>query len=70
MIQVTARNGEGTERLLQRFKRICVKEGLFREIKRRKFYEKPSVRRRRKQKEAERAVRKRQRREGRSSASR
>ena len=63
MIKVTARYGEGTERLLQRFKRICIKEGLFREIKVRKFYEKPSVKRRRKLKEAARARRKRARRE-------
>jgi small subunit ribosomal protein S21 len=65
MIQVTSRPGEGAERLLQRFKRICVKEGLFREMKQRKYHEKPSVRRRRKAKEAQRAVRKRLRQEAR-----
>ena len=58
MIQVTARQGEGAERLLQRFKRICVKEGLFRELKRRKHFEKPSVKRRREEKERRRAARK------------
>ena len=63
MIKVTARYGEAGERLLVRFKRICVKEGLFREIKRRKYYEKPSVKKRRKQKEAERAMHKRLKRE-------
>ena len=63
MIKVLSRHGEGAERLLQRFKRICVKEGLFREMRSRKYYEKPSVKRRRKEKEAQRALRKRMRRE-------
>lgn len=61
MIKVTIRPGEPTERFLQRFKRICSKEGIFREIKRRSFYEKPSDKRRRREKEAARAVRKRAR---------
>jgi small subunit ribosomal protein S21 len=63
MIQVTARHGEPADRLLQRFKRLCVREGLFREIKRRRFYEKPSDKMRRKMKEAKRALRKRLKRE-------
>ena len=67
MIKVTARPGEPGDRLLQRFKRICVREGVFREIKRRKFYEKPSDRERRKQKEAVRALRKRLQRQARRS---
>ena len=47
---------------MQRFKRICVKEGVFKEIKRRKYYEKPSDKKRRKAKEAKRALRKKARR--------
>ena len=58
MIKVTIRHGEPTEKFLQRFKRICSKEGIFREIKSRRYYEKPSARRRRKQKEMVRALRK------------
>ncbi len=58
MIKVTIRPGEPTERFLQRFKRICSKEGIFREVKRRRYYEKPSDRRRRRAKEAKRALRK------------
>ena len=61
MIKVTIRHGEPTERFLQRFKRICAKEGVFKEIKRRSYYEKPSDKRRRREKEAKRAQRKRER---------
>ena len=55
-IKVTARHGEHPERMLQRFRRICSREGIFREVKRRRFYEKPSVARRRKSKEAVKAL--------------
>ncbi|MCZ6794718.1 MAG: 30S ribosomal protein S21 [Planctomycetota bacterium] len=62
MIKVTLRHGEPSEKFMQRFKRICVKEGVFKEIKRRKYYEKPSDKKRRKAKEAKRALRKKARR--------
>lgn len=55
-IKVTSRHGEHPERMLQRFRRICSREGIFREVKRRRFYEKPSVARRRKSKEAIKAL--------------
>ena len=58
-IKVTIRAGEPGERFLQRFKRICSKDGLFKEIKKRSFYEKPSEKKRRRAKEAQRALRKR-----------
>jgi len=40
------------EKAIRAFKRQMAKEGLLKEIKRRSFYEKPSVKRKRKQKEA------------------
>ncbi len=40
------------ERALKILKRQMTKEGLLRELKRRRFYEKPSVKKKRKQKEA------------------
>lgn len=61
-IKVTARHGEPAERFLLRFKRTCAKSGLFREIKRRRSYEKPSDRRRREKKERARQVLKAKRR--------
>lgn len=65
MIKVTSRHGEPPERFLQRFKRSCVKGGLFKEIKRRRFYEKPSDERRRKAKESAREIKRAQRRKAR-----
>lgn len=62
MIKVTTRYGEPAERLLGRFKRICSKEGIFKELKRRRFYEKPSEKRRRKEKERKREIKKAERR--------
>ncbi len=48
MIRVKARTHESLDQMLRRFKKICEKEGLTRDIKRNAFYEKPSdVRRRR-----------------------
>ncbi len=46
-IRVKARSGESTEQLQRRFKKLCEKEGLTKDIKRKEFYEKPSERARR-----------------------
>lgn len=51
-IRVKARSGEGVEQMLRRFKKLCEKEGLTKDIKRKEFYEKPSERRRRAQRKA------------------
>lgn len=59
MIKVAIRTGESPEKFLQRFKRICSKEGVLKEIKKRSYYEKPSDRRRRREKEQKKALRKR-----------
>jgi small subunit ribosomal protein S21 len=50
--------GNDIERALKSLKSKLQKEGLFREIKKRSFYEKPSVKRKRKQVEARRKMRK------------
>jgi len=54
VIRVTIRYGETPERFFQRFKRLCAKEGVLKEIKRRRYYEKPSDKQRRRTKEARR----------------
>lgn len=46
-IRIKARHGESVAQLLRRFKKLCEKEGLTRDIKRRQYFEKPSERRRR-----------------------
>ncbi|MCK4341044.1 MAG: 30S ribosomal protein S21 [Phycisphaerae bacterium] len=48
MIRVKVRGNESVEQMVRRFKKLCEKEGLTRDIKRNAYYEKPSERRRRK----------------------
>lgn len=48
MIRVKVRGNESVEQMVRRFKKLCDKEGLTRDIKRTSYYEKPSERRRRK----------------------
>lgn len=47
MIKVKARSNESVQAMLKRFKKMCEKEGLTKDIKRNSYYEKPSERRRR-----------------------
>lgn len=44
--------------LAKKFTRACLKAGIFKEMKKRTFYEKPSVRKRRKRAESQRRLRK------------
>ena len=46
-IRVKSRSGEGHEQLMRRFKKLCEKEGLVKDIRRKEAYEKPSERKRR-----------------------
>lgn len=46
-IRVKARSGESHEGLMRRFKKLCEKEGLTKDVRRKEFYEKPSERARR-----------------------
>jgi len=46
-IRIKARSGESIERMMRRFKKLCEKEGLTKDIKKRAYYEKPSERKRR-----------------------
>ena len=46
-IRIKARTGESAEQMLRRFKKLCEKEGLTKEIKKRAYYEKPSERKQR-----------------------
>ncbi len=48
MIKVKSRGNETAEQMLRRFKKMCEKEGLTKDIKRVAYYEKPSEKRRRK----------------------
>jgi small subunit ribosomal protein S21 len=57
-IGVTVRRGEDIDSALRRFRKKCEKEGLFNEIRRRSYYEKPSEIKHRKKLAALRKARK------------
>lgn len=59
MLKITQRAGENPEKLVQRFKRSVAKEGILKEIKKRRFFEKPSEARRRREREQVKQVRRR-----------
>ena len=54
MIKVRPRGNESIQQMLKRFKRLCQREGLTRDMKRNSYYEKPSERRRRKARKSQR----------------
>jgi len=56
-IRIKARGGESVEQMLRRFKKLCEKEGLTKEVKKRQYYEKPSERRRRESRRTRRPAR-------------
>ena len=56
-IRVQLRDHEPIDKALRRLKRLCSKEGIQTGFRGRKFYEKPSERRRRKQKERLKTIR-------------
>ena len=57
MIKVKNRAGESIQQMVKRFKKMCEKEGLIRDIKRNSYFEKPSEKNRRKRKKSQRMAR-------------
>lgn len=60
MVSVRVRENESIEDALRRFKRECERNGIMQEIKRREFYESPSLRRKRKLAESRRKIKRKQ----------
>jgi small subunit ribosomal protein S21 len=56
MIKVKSRGNETAEQMLRRFKKMCEKEGLTKDIKRVAYYEKPSEKRRRRQRTSRKPI--------------
>lgn len=56
MIKVRSRAGESVQQMVKRFKKMCEKEGLIRDIKRNSYYEKPSEKNRRRRRKAARTA--------------
>ena len=61
-LEVIVKENESLERALRRFKRKVQRSGLYSELRKRRFYEKPSAQRKRKREAAIRRERRRQRR--------
>lgn len=57
MIKINIEKKDQLDRALKQFKRICNDAGIFKEIKRSAYYEKPSERRRRKERERVKTIR-------------
>ena len=53
MVKIKPRGSESVQQMLKRFKRLCQREGLTRDMKRTSYYEKPSERKRRKSRKAD-----------------
>jgi small subunit ribosomal protein S21 len=53
MIKVKSRGNETAEQMLRRFKKLCEKEGLIKDMKRVSYYEKPSEKRRRRMRKSQ-----------------
>ncbi len=45
---IRVRDGEGLDQAIRRFKKQCEKAGILSELRKREYYEKPSIRRKRK----------------------
>jgi small subunit ribosomal protein S21 len=61
MLKIRSRGSESVEQMLKRFKKLCEKEGLTKEIKRNSYYEKPSERKRRQMRKSVRQTMRKQR---------
>jgi small subunit ribosomal protein S21 len=62
MLGVRIKDGDSFEGALRRFKKACEKGGLMAELRKREYYEKPSIRRKRKAVAARKRVAKMQKR--------
>jgi len=52
MITVRSREGEAFEATIRRFKKQCEKAGVLSEVRKREFFEKPSIKKKKKQEAA------------------
>ena len=58
MAQVYVKENESLESVLKRFKRLCARDGVMSEIRKREHYEKPSVKRKKKSEAARKKAKK------------
>lgn len=62
MVKILIKDGEVIEKALRRFKRKVEQAGILKEIKKREYYLKPSIKRKLKARAAEARIRKREKR--------
>ena len=56
MVLVVVEENESFEKAFKKFKRIVEKEGILTEVRRRQFYEKPSEKRKRRERQARKRI--------------
>jgi len=56
LVLVVVEENEPFEKALKKFKRIVEKEGILTEVRRRQFYEKPSEKRKRRERQARKRI--------------
>lgn len=61
---VRVRDGESVDQAIRRFKKQCEKGGILAELRKREYYEKPSIRKKRKEVAAKKRAIKKQRIDG------
>jgi small subunit ribosomal protein S21 len=54
MSSITVKDGESYESFIRRFRRACERAGILRDLKRHEYFEKPSVKKKRKMAEGRR----------------
>ena len=57
MIRVQPKDGEPLDKTLRRLRKLCNNEGVTKSVKKNAYYEKPSVRRRRRKRERLKTIR-------------
>jgi len=56
VVLVIVEEGESFEKAFKRFKRLVEKEGILTEVRRKQFYEKPSEKRKRRERQARKRI--------------
>lgn len=67
MTKIEVGDNESIDAAIKRFRKKCERDGINRELKKRSFYEKPSLKKKRKRESAKRKLEKRLRKQMRSS---
>jgi small subunit ribosomal protein S21 len=70
LVEITVKDNEKIESALKRFRKKCEREGISKELKKRAFYEKPSLKKKKKREALIRKLKKRLKRQERKNNNR